>query len=231
MYSRNQILQQELNRLAKADYLGGIGVGVATSFVPGAGGLILTTSGTARLLNETINTTPASQLWLDNKNKLLRIGIDESTVELFLNNPHFSPTLQTVMITALDSMSGVENRRIYVTVALQAANPFMAKTITETVVLTAGYHKNIHPLKKLIPMARMACGVKSDGTLVVLLPTDHILWHESVSRNADYFQKQGSGIEIWVLGDFSVQATQELRDRGVKLHTKARNQLIPPEKK
>ena len=38
VYSRNQVLQEELDRLAWADYLGGLGVGLATSVVPGVGG-------------------------------------------------------------------------------------------------------------------------------------------------------------------------------------------------
>lgn len=231
MYSRNVVLQEELNRLAKADYLGGLGVGVATSFVPGVGGLILTTSGTARLLNEAINTTPASQLWLDNKNKLLALGVDEGTTELFLNNPHFSPALQTVMVAALYSMSEVENRNLYVTIGLQAADPIMAKTITETAVLTAGYHKNIQPLKKLIPLARMACGIKEDGAIVIILPTDHIIWTEAAMQNVKYLEKYGSGGEAWVVGDFSPLAEQELRRKGWKLHTKVREQIIPPDEK
>ena len=52
VYSRNKVLKEELDRLGRADYLGGFGVGIASSFVPGVGGLVLTTSGTARLLNE-----------------------------------------------------------------------------------------------------------------------------------------------------------------------------------
>ncbi len=136
MYSRNKVLQTELDRLAWADYLGGISVGVATSAVPGVGGLVLTTSGTARLLNEAINTTPASELWLQNKNKLLGMGMNEDTIELFLNNPQFSPALQTVMVAALDSMKGVDNRELYLKVALQAGDPVMARIITESSEMT-----------------------------------------------------------------------------------------------
>ncbi len=87
MYSHNQVLQTELDTLGWADYLGGIGVGMATSVVPGVGGVLLATSGTARLLNEAINATPASELWLQNKNKLLGMGVNEDSIELFLNNP------------------------------------------------------------------------------------------------------------------------------------------------
>ena len=98
IYSHNPVLQQELDRLARADYLGGLGVGLATSAVSGVGGTVLTVSGTSRLLKEVINTTPASELWLQNKNKLLAMGVDEDTAELFLNNPVLNPELATTWL-------------------------------------------------------------------------------------------------------------------------------------
>jgi len=58
-----------LTSLAMADCLGKISFSLATSMVPGVGGLVLSTSGTARL-NETINITSPPELWLRNKNKL-----------------------------------------------------------------------------------------------------------------------------------------------------------------
>ena len=232
MYSRNKVLQTELDRLAWADYLGGISVGVATSAVPGVGGLVLTTSGTARLLNEAINTTPASELWLQNKNKLLGMGMNEDTIELFLNNPQFSPALQTVMVAALDSMKGVDNRELYLKIALQAGDPVMARIITESVVMTAGYHKHISPLKHLTPIARLARAEKKDGTIVVVLPSDHILWSEKLagltgSLLEEAKRSKGTGLEFWVSGDFSTMARSKLEGMGWKLHTKVQSQLLP----
>lgn len=232
MYSRNAVLQTELDRLAWADFFGGLGVGVATSFVPGVGGLILTTSGTARLLNEAINTTPASELWLQNKNKMLGMGMNEDSIELFLNNPQFSPALQTVIVTALDSMKGVENRELYLKVALQAGDPLMAKIVTESVVMTAGYHKHIAPLKRLAPMARLAHGLKSDGSVVVVFPNDYIIWSEKVANlTGSLVEKaktvKGAGVEVWALGDFSPMARGKLEGMGWKVHTKVQEQLMP----
>ncbi len=232
MYSRNKVLQTELDRLAWADFFGGLGVGVATSAVPGVGGLVLTTSGTARLLNEAINTTPASELWLQNKNKLLAMGIDEDTIELFLNNPEYSPALQTVLVTALDSMQSVDNRELYIKIALQAGDPDMAKIVTESAVMTAGYHKHIAPLKHLTPMARLARAEKNDGTIIVILPSDHIIWSEKVADiTGSLVEKakisKGAGLEVWVSGDFSTMARNKLDEMGWKVHTKVRSKLIP----
>lgn len=236
MYSRNPVLQKELDRLAMADYLGGLGVGVATSFVPGVGGLILTTSGTARLLNEAINSTPASELWLQNKKELLQVTSDEDTVELFLNNPVFSPALQTIFTSALTKLEGTENRELFIKVALQASDPLMAQIIMETAVLTAGYHVNVHPLKVLAPLARLTMATNIKGSRVIVLPTDHIIWSKRVHDVLATLEPKNSkanvtGMEIWSTGSFSSTAQLELERMGWKLHEKAKEKLLPKKEK
>lgn len=232
VYSRNKVLQEELDRLAWADYLGGLGVGLATSVVPGVGGIVLTTSGTARLLNEAINTTPASELWVQSKDKLLALGMDADTVQLFLNNQTFSPALYTVMTTALESMKGVVNLELFLKVSLQASSPEMARVITEIAVLTAGYHTHIAPLKTIVPMARITKAVNQDGKAVVVLPTDHLIWSErvfsgitEVSERSE--QVNGGDKELYVLGDLSDIADEKFKKAGWKVHIKAHDQLIP----
>lgn len=232
VYSRNKILQVELDRLGRADFLGGLGVGVATSVVPGVGGLVLGASGTARLLNDAINTTPASELWLQNKNKLIAMGMDADTVELFLNNPAFSPALSTVLVASLESMKGVENRELFIKVALQAADPVMAGIIVKTSIMTAAYHKNVAQLMRLSPMARLTQTVRKDGTRVVVLPSDHMIWSQRVAEaittmGAD--EKEGSN-ELWITGKLSKLASEEFKKRSWKVHTEAGSKLFPDRK-
>lgn len=232
IYSRNQVLQEELDRLAMADYLGGISVGLATSAIPGVGGLVLSTSGTARLLNETINTTSASELWLQNKNKMLAMKMDADTIELFLNNPVFTPALQTVLVAALETMPGVANRELFIKVALQASTPDMAKVIMEVAVMAAGYHQHISPLAGFAPMARLVKALRKDGTVVVLLPTDYMIWTQRVASVAGDMVQQGkagkaAGFEIWTLGTFSDQARSALKATGWQTHEQARSALVP----
>ncbi|MEA3468169.1 MAG: hypothetical protein U9R57_08105 [Thermodesulfobacteriota bacterium] len=234
MYSHNEALQEELDRLARADYVGGLGISVATSFVP-VGGLILGTSNTARLLEEAINTTPASELWLRNKEKLLAMGMNEGMVELFLNNPSYSPALETFLVAALEKMDGVKEKDLFIMVALQANDHDMAKTITEIAVMSAGYHKHVAPLATFAPMARLTCGIKKDGSVVVLLPADHIIWSTKVAGVAGELTEKsgkgdGAGTELWVLGDFSKQAESELKNLGWQLHPKSYRKLVPKER-
>ncbi len=230
VYSRNQVLQKELERLAWADYLGGLGVGAATSFVPGVGGIALTASGTARLLNEAINTTPASELWLQNKNKLLAMGMDQDTVQLFLNNHVFTPALTTVMTAALESMKGVDNLELFLKISLQANTPAMARVITEMSVLTAAYHKRVAPLATIKPFARIARAAGSDGSAVVILPVDTLIWGENV---ADLTESLGNEVgaktsrQMWLLGVPSEMAGAELERAGWQIHTKVGSDLVP----
>jgi hypothetical protein len=232
LYSRNKVLQEELDRLGRADYIGGLGAGIASSLVPGVGSLVLTTSSAARLLNEAINTTPSSELWLQNKNKLIGMGMNVDTVTLFLNNQTFSPALSTVLVAALESMKGVENRELFLKVALQSSDYAMAKTITKVAVMSAAYHKQITPLKSLKPMARLTQGLREDGTRVILLPTNHIIWNRRVAEVVTSESKEAKedGLEIWVTGTISKQATAELKKQGWKIHPGAESVLFPSRK-
>lgn len=236
VYSLNPVLQQELERLGWADYLGGIGVGLAQTAVPGAGGLLLTTSGTARLLNEVINNTPASELWVQNKNKLEAMKIDSDTVQLYLNNPSFSPALQTIMVEALESMNGVENRGLFIKVSLQANTHEMADTITKITTMIAGYHKNVEPLQSLAPYARFLYAKTEKGAAVVVFPADHVLWSGRVADVATWLSEpvQGealpAGLQMWILGDFSGKAKAELQSLGWELHPNAQGKLMPDKK-
>jgi hypothetical protein len=129
-------------------------------------------------------------------------------------------------------MKTVQNRALYIKIALQANTYDMAKLITETTVLTAGYNKNIAPLEKVTPLARLACGVKKNGDLVLTLPTDYIIWSERVANTANGIaeklaQSKGSEVEIWTLGDMSTKARSEIEKQGWKIHTRVRPKLIP----
>jgi len=226
IYSRNTVLQDELDRLAMADYFGGISVGLATSAVPGVGGLILSTSGTARLLNETINTTSAAELWKQNKNKLLAMGMDADTIELFLNNPVFTPALETIVVSALARMDQAVNRELFIKVGLQASTLDMAKIVSEMAVMAANYHKRIAPLKTFSTMARLLKAEKQDGSIVVFLPIDHMIWNRRLASFASEIVQQGmnngsAGYEIWTLGTFSDRARLSLRAIGWQLHEQA----------
>lgn len=234
VYSLNPVLQEELERLAWADYLGGIGVGLAQSAVPGAGGLLLTASGTTRILNEVINTTPASELWVRNKNKLAAMKIDADTAQLFLNNPSFSPAFQTIIVDALESMPGVANRALFIKISLQANTHEMARTITEIATMAAGYHKNVGQLQSFSPFGRVLYATSKKGKAVLLIPVDYMLWSVKIADAATWLDEPGmtkpAGKQLWVFGNFSKKSQAELQSLGWELYPNASSRLFPAKK-
>lgn len=227
VYSHNKVLQEELERLAWADYAGGLGVGAARKGLTGGlGEMLLTTSEAARLLNEAINTTPASELWVQNKEKLLKMGMHEDTVTLFLNNRVFSPAMTTIIANSLESMEGVENRELLIKVSLQASTPDMAKVITEIALMTSGYHKHVDPVTKLLPLARITRAEKKNGSPVILLPVDYMIWTEQVSELAAPLAGENAG-EVWLTGKMSETAMKELETSGWKIYDNVKEELFP----
>jgi hypothetical protein len=231
VYSTNPLLQSELDRLAWADYLGGISVGLAQSAIPGVGGILLSTSGTARLLNEAINTTPSSELWVQNKNKLEAMGIDADIVELFLNNPSFSPALQTIMVEALEKLAGSDNRELFIKISLQAHTHQMARTITTMSVMIAGYHQHVAPIKSFAPFGRVLYAITATGVNAVIIPADHILWSKQIADAALWLDQPETGKQqpkkqLWILGDFSTKAEAELQSLGWELHPDGQTHLL-----
>ena len=205
---------------------------MAQSSIPGVGGLVLTTSGATRLLNEVINTTPASGLWVRNSDKLVTMGINQDTVELYLNNPAFSPALGTIMVNALERLVGTVNRELFIKISLQAYTHEMAGTNTTMSTMIAGYHQHVEPLKDFSLFARVLSSTTASGTKLLIIPADHMLWSELVAEAATWLDQGQAGQvqpvrkQLWILGDFSDGAEAELQAHGWELHPKVQAVLL-----
>ena len=221
VYSANKTLQSELNRLAWADYSGGIGVSAGLAFVPGGAGVLLSVSGGARLLNETINLTPPTELRHENRRKLTDMGMDSDTTALFINNTVFSPRHQTWLVAALEKMKGASNRELFLKVALQAHDRTMALMITQMTMMFAGYHNKIEPLDRLYPISRVLYATDKKGKVVMALPADHILWSERFAGAVSEITEKTKGdqFELWTAGSVSKKAKDQLAKSGWVLHT------------
>lgn len=220
VYSENQALQKELNRLALADYAGGLAVSAVTSAVPGGAGSFLSLTGAARLLNEEISLTPPSELRRRNRQKLAAMGLDPDLVELFLNNPSFSPRRQTWLVTILEKLAGAGNQPLLLKVALQAQDSATALAITEMAAMYAAYHARIKTLERFYPVARVWYAKDSAGKIVAFLPADYLLWSRRLAGSLDQIrhEQQAKRFELWISGEYSAEARQELARAGWEVH-------------
>ncbi len=75
-------------------------------------------------------------------------------------------------------------------------------------------------------MAELLSAVTIDGSMVVLLPADYILWTEKfsgVARSMSARARLGTGAApaLWLLGRVSSRTRAELHDRGWKVRAEA----------
>ncbi|HEA69993.1 MAG TPA: hypothetical protein ENI07_24760 [Desulfobacterales bacterium] len=232
VYSTNKVLQEYLDSLAWADYLGGLSLAAVTAPIGGAAGLVVTSSGAVRLLNEVIATTPPAELKLQNRNKLLDMSIDGDLIHLFINNPHFSPRQQTYLVAALEKMTKAKNREFPLQVALQAENHNVATTVTLITAMFAAYSVKITPIERFYPVARFMYGLDENGKTVLQIPADYITWNQRLANGIGSIQKRGKkGSDLWLLGTVSERARIELKQAGWEINTRVATKLGVAEEK
>jgi hypothetical protein len=219
VYTGNTVLMEELESLAKANFFGGLGMAVIQTAVPGGAGVILSASSAVRLLNETVNLTPPTELRVQNRQKLTTMGVDEDLIQLFINNPAFTPRNQTFFVTALEKLDGADNRELFIKVALQLHDTDTIMLVTRISLMFAAYHNNITPVKRFYPFSRFASARLQDGRVILMLPTDYITWNEEFAGAIDALarepdKQQLNKAELWTLGTVSKRAQDELSKRG-----------------
>ena len=226
VYSKNPVLQEHLDRIAWAEYAGGLTLSVATMPIGGVAGITLSVSGTARLLGEIIATTPPAELKLQNRAKLTKLGIDENLVSLFIDNPHFSPLQQTAYVMALEKMKSTGDRSLPLQVALQVNDQNMARYMTAVMVMFAGYNEKISPIVHFKTVARFFCGINKDGKLIVILPADYITVNKRLTGGiASVKSSDITGYELWSTGTASPKAKELLKEAGWKFQPQAAGKI------
>ncbi len=218
VYSENKVLQQHLERIAWAEYAGGLTLGVATMPVGGVAGATLSVSGTARLLGDVIATTPPAELKLQNREKLGKMGIDADLADLFIENPHFSPLQQTAAVLSLEKTEAAANRSLPLQTALQVNDQDMARFMSAIMAMFAGYNKQVAPIDRFVRVARVFGAMDKNGKLIIILPADYMTWTERLAASIDSLASSNKDqSELWILGTASEKAKSQLQAVGWKV--------------
>ena len=227
VYSTNQVLQDQLNTLAWADYGGGMTLSIATLPLGGPASVVYSSSNAVRLLNDAIAVTPPSELKKQNRAKLTKMKIDPNLIDLFINNPHFSPRQQTYLVAALEAMSTASHREVALMVGLQAKDQDIAMDITTITMMQAGYNKNVAKIKDLYSAMRIMGVRDASGRTVLLVPVDYLTWNEMLAGALEASDKNpgSSKKEIWLLGTASDLAQTKLKEKGWQIQTRVAGKI------
>ncbi|MCZ6678104.1 MAG: hypothetical protein O7E52_12725 [Candidatus Poribacteria bacterium] len=238
VYSKNAVLQDHLNSISWTGYTGGISIAGVMSAVPGGAGILVSTSGGTRLMNEVYRTTAPVDLRRMNREKLAKMGINETVAELFIDNTIFSPRQQTDLVFALEEMEGVGNREAFAKFAILTNSDDVATFRQRMAQMYAAYHKSVAPLDRFIllgkdlPIKNMNIARTRSGIAVFLAPLDYLVWTENMARifyaidSAVGSQTGIKGKELWLAGNLSPTARQQIENAGWRVNVNAEVGLL-----
>jgi hypothetical protein len=226
VYSTNPVLQQELNSVAWAATGGQLTLSAASM---AAGGPVAEGLSYLRNLDQArsiVAAQPPAALIKRNRAALAAMGADGQRAERFLAHREFSPRHQTLIVTALEQLNGVQGRANFLTVAETAASEEMALFYQRMAALLAGYHATIKPIARLEAFNRLIIAYSQDGTPVIIAPVDYAIWRESAAKAADAIAQRLHGLppskplELWMTGVASPSFKTAAAARGIAVHEK-----------
>ena len=223
VYSRNTILQEQLDDITWAGYGGSITMTALLMSVPGGTPIISATGGT-ELMNKVFRDSAPADLRKLNREKLKSMGVSKDISDLFIKNGNYTPREQTILVNALASMKNTKQRSEYIKFAILTDNADMAVFRQRQAQMYAGYNKTVKPVKEFISIHEISVAKTKDNNIVFNVPLDYMVWTKGLEIVASTItqevarMKDVTGREIWVTGRFSPLAKENLEKMGWAVH-------------
>lgn len=235
VYSSNPVLQERLNTLSWAGFAGDTAVRLATIPIGGPATAVLSGTSISTTIGELIRDAAPEDLRRLNRKKLEDMDIDEALIEKFLRHPWYSPRHETVLVQVLSEMDTVNNRHVFLDVALSAEFEEEALFFQRMAEMLLEYHRNVKPLSKIVAIeGRLLMGLTQDQRLVGMLPINYLPWRPELARAAEAVKNWEPAechiktIELWIAGKPTPHASHQLLNQGITVHEDAMARLILP---
>lgn len=168
----------------------------------------------ARQFNEQATLEAYQTLALDivtrNEARLKKMGIEGLPARTFLRNSYFTPTLQTALVLALESLGNVAGRDQVIVFAARASSETEARYVNNSVMLLAQHNLAVAPLAKVRGADNVIAGETRDGKLLIAAPLDYLPWIKPVDDFARRMDLKGTERWLPVSGKVTPHAQQEL---------------------
>jgi hypothetical protein len=210
-YTNNAALSDKLGDFAAASFAGSFPVNTTL-------GVVVAPLSYAVEFNQVAQLEacqfPPSDIEMRNEAKLKQMGIEGLPVRNLFRNPYFTPTLQTSLVLALESLGNVPGRVEVVVFAARAASDIEARYVINSVLLLARHSRTVAPIAGVRGADNVIAGATGDGKLVIPVPMDYVPWVKPVADFAHRTDLTGSERWLLVAGKVSPLAKQEITKLG-----------------
>lgn len=211
-YTDNVVLRHVVVRMARIDAAASFGMRFAPVGIPFAGEV-------QRAL-DAIDHDPPALLRKRRRESLLRAGLTAQEISRFEHTPLLTPTRQTVLVNAVDSLAGVDGRAELLRHAMTVQSEDETEVFLQSTLLLMRYQAH-HPIARILAGVRIPAAELPDGHVAVFGAFDAVEWTADVAgyeRNLREALPHGVGREVWVTGSVSPRARAELAQRGWAVH-------------
>jgi len=213
-YTRNEILQAELHRVASISGAAGKATRI---LLP-----IPTFVTVATNVSDLVWNLSPMDLLIQNEEKLKALGYTKKEAQSFFSNRLFTPTQQTALVTTLESLDKVKGRELYLSMATSAETRTEGKYIIQSALFTQLYHDNIGALTKLlrVPEGMLPVAVTENDTALLFAPSDYFIWTEEIAEATARFDRLINDLgftkekQLWTEGEVSTMALSQLKAAG-----------------
>jgi hypothetical protein len=226
-YSSNEALQRELNGVSWAAYAGKMTFTLATAPVGGGAGMALTATGVTDTFEQALRDQSPGDLRLSSLKRLLAMGVNRADADAFLNNPAFSPSVQTALVLHLEALQGVVNRASFLRLAdTQSTGEGDALFFSETSRLLAQLHAGGRTLARIEVLGSLPVALGTDGNVIVALEWDYAAWTQNAAafiaqlKAAKFGKKAPAGYVVALSGDASPKSQEQIKTAGITLATR-----------
>lgn len=227
-YTSNEVARDYLGQISRAAVAGGIVPRAAMAAIDSTAITIARVTGTTQGMKKLVRDNPPGKLDSINREKLIAMGISEGLAEAFLDNYHYNPYEETILVGELEAMDGVDGRENFILVAVRANEDSVAHYYRTQAMMFEAYHTHFVKLKEIhhLNLTGTAYVIDDNGKLLVISPVDYLFWTLALEEWLGKFQTDIKDKEIWIAGYASDQVKSELENRGWVLVENADEKLL-----
>jgi hypothetical protein len=210
-YTNNAALSDKLGDLAAASFAGSFPVNLTLGMVAAPLQYAVQFNQQGQL--EAYQYSPID-IEMRNTDRLKKMGVEGLPVRTLLRNSYFTPTLQTSLVLALESLGNVSGRIAVVEFASRAASDIEARYVINSVAMLTQYSRTVTPITVVQAADNVLAAGTADGKMIIPVPMDYIPWVKPVDDFAHRTDLTGSERRVLVSGMVTPQAKEELAKLG-----------------
>lgn len=221
VYSRNPVLQEELDSVARAEAAGGFGASTAVAVATFAGSLATSNLQRADELNDILRTRSAAELRSASRKALTQSGVPDPLAERFLDHYWYSPRHETVIAAALLAIQGAAGREYFIERALAANSEETALFFQQMAEMMRGFHTTVAPIERIEIFFGIPLIHGRGGSIAALLPFDRVHWTARTGEVAAYVARThpkivaAGKLVLWTPGTLTERARQGFAALGI----------------